>query len=119
MTKMLPATWRSSVDELKDRVMHTFDRWLPGDWRRESRVDMRNWPPAFLDTAGPVIDLEESDDDIVVTAELPGLFQQGDRSIQILCCEKAARLKPDHLHGHGVQFFLSFFSAAQNFHTDL
>ncbi len=73
MTKLLPATWRSSVDELRDRVMHTVGRWLPEDWRRESRVDLRDWPPRFVTGGGPVIDVEETDDAIVVTAELPGL----------------------------------------------
>ena len=73
MTQLLPAHWRSSVDELRDRVMHTFDRWLPEEWRRESRVDLRDWPHRFIASGGPVIDLEETDDDIVVTAELPGL----------------------------------------------
>ena len=70
MTKLLPAHWRSSVDELRDRVMHTFDRWLPEEWRRESRVDLRDRPQQFIASGGPVIDLEETDDDIVVTAEL-------------------------------------------------
>ncbi|HOD50775.1 MAG TPA: Hsp20/alpha crystallin family protein [Candidatus Hydrogenedentes bacterium] len=73
MTKLLPANWRSSVDELRDRVMHTFDRWLPENWRRESPVDLRNRPSSVFAGRGPVIDLEETDDDIVVTAELPGL----------------------------------------------
>lgn len=73
MAKLLPATWRGSVEELRDRVMHTVDRWLPDTWRRESPVDMRNWPPGFISRGGPVIDLEETDDNVIVTAELPGL----------------------------------------------
>ncbi|HOF39072.1 MAG TPA: Hsp20/alpha crystallin family protein [Candidatus Hydrogenedentes bacterium] len=73
MTKLLPVHWRSSVDELRDRVVQTFDRWLPEDWRREPRIDMRDWALQLMARGGPTIDLEETDDEIVVTAELPGL----------------------------------------------
>ncbi len=83
MAKLLPATWRGSVDELRNRFMYTFDRWLPETWRREAdTIDLREWPPRFITTGRPVIDLEETDDDVVVKAELPGL-KKSDFNVEV------------------------------------
>ncbi len=73
MTRRLPTHWRRSVGELRNRMLQTFDRWLPEDWRREPRIDMRDWALQLRTRGGPILDLEESGDEIVVRAELPGL----------------------------------------------
>ena len=73
MTNLVPASWQSSVEELRDRVAGIFDRWLP---RRAEQVPtgiQDSFPQYLFSATTPAINLEETDNEITVTAELPGL----------------------------------------------
>ncbi len=89
MTQLVPASWRRSLKHLRDDIHDTIDRW----WHRhghmannDSSVPVQTvtpqlvegdvWPfkfPSVLSTQLPLIDIEETDDDVRITAELPGL----------------------------------------------
>jgi HSP20 family protein len=91
MAQLLPESWRQALTRLREDIYQTLDRWLP--WRRADEregADMRNgldlwlprwrgqeleefWPSSFVSSGGLRIDMEETDDEIIVLAELPGL----------------------------------------------
>jgi len=68
MSKLLP-TLRNPLDFLRENVSETFDRFLP----RSMRTDERHlWPSAMFE-GGPAIDVTEDEENVHVTAELPGM----------------------------------------------
>ena len=102
MNRLVPTTLRNSVEELRDRVSAVFDRWLH---RRSEqipvRVDEHRWPGFSLGSVIPTISVEETDDDIVVTAEVPGLDKQDfkvelDNTRLILRGEKKSSREENH-----------------------
>lgn len=60
-----------------EAVRQSFEKWLPA---RREEVSMPSeptlWPALFSMTGGPAIDVEEDDDTVRVTAELPGLSEK-------------------------------------------
>jgi HSP20 family protein len=66
MANLVPAL-RSSLDRLKDEIDTTFDRWMPN---RRPEPDAAAIP---FGPGMPVIDMEEDENEIRITAELPGL----------------------------------------------
>ncbi len=74
MAQLIPANWKHSLENLRQEVQRTLDRWLHR--RQEAQVPVRveeTWTPSFVFTGGPSLDMEETDDELIVTAELPGL----------------------------------------------
>ena len=92
MAYMIPESWRQGLTHLRHDLHQAIDRW----WHRHGHtaagdavvpvrrttaelVDHNSWPlnvSSFFSSHLPSIDVEESDDDIVVTAELPGLEKE-------------------------------------------
>ena len=69
--RWLPARWSASVEQLGTDIHKVLDSWWPR-WRgREADEEM--WSPSLVSGGGPRIDLEETDDEVIVLAELPGL----------------------------------------------
>ncbi|MDQ6673962.1 MAG: Hsp20/alpha crystallin family protein [Chloroflexota bacterium] len=67
---ILPVDVRRPLDRLRDRLHSAFERLRPargGDLEREGGAQAR---PVF---SGPALDVEETDDEVLVRAELPGL----------------------------------------------
>jgi len=84
MSNLMPATWRGSVEQLRDNVMGLFDRWLP-QRRREYGPATTQWQwPTALFAGGPNIDVYEDADAVRVTAELPGLDE---KDFEVEVCE--------------------------------
>lgn len=76
MKHLVPSSWRQSVDELRDGVMGLFDRWLApfAGTGRDLTPSLRPWP--LFSTGGPAVDVDETENEVVVTAELPGLSEK-------------------------------------------
>lgn len=90
LTHWIPERWREALAGLRDDINEIAERWLPG--RRHDRSTVSGHVPSrsraeqkmveengFLPlsvASGTAIDLNESDDEIVVTADLPGLNPQ-------------------------------------------
>jgi HSP20 family protein len=64
----LPARQSESIDELHADIDNVLDLWS-SPWRALEEI----WPPAPEIDREPVVDVEETDDQVIVTAELPGL----------------------------------------------
>src|SRR5712692_6333641 len=67
----LPVRWSASVEQLGGDIHNILDSWLPR-WRGRE-VGEEIWPPSLVSGGGPMIDMEETDDEVIVLAELPGL----------------------------------------------
>ena len=70
----LPDRMNGPVEHLRANVHEAVNRWLPA-WRRP-RSDLQNgdgWIESMFEDGGPAIDVEETDDEIIVEAEMPGL----------------------------------------------
>ena len=72
MSKFFPANWLEQMDRLCGDVNRAFERWVPGHPRGESGAE-DSPAPSFWNACSPVVDMEEDESEIRVTAELPGL----------------------------------------------
>jgi len=75
MAQFIPARWKQALENLREEVHHVLDRWLS---RREHASDRNaeSWAPAPIFSAAPGLDLAETDDEVIVTGELPGLGKE-------------------------------------------
>ena len=92
MAHIIPESWRQGLTQLRHDLHETIDRW----WHRHGHmatgdaavpvrrataelIDNNSWPlnvSSFFSSQLPSIDVEETDDDVVVMAELPGLEKE-------------------------------------------
>jgi HSP20 family protein len=75
MAQLIPARWKHALENLREEVHHVFDRWLSRRAYASDR-DEEFWAPARSFSAGPGLELAETDDEVMVTAELPGLDKE-------------------------------------------
>lgn len=76
----LPVQWREAVGQLRDEITSALARWLPRRSSGSNRTE--EWMPSFFFKTGPVIDVEETDDEVIVAAEMPGL-EKDDFSVEV------------------------------------
>jgi len=69
--KWLPVRRSASVEQSGADMHKVLDLWSP--WWRGREGDEERWLPSLVSSGGPVIDMEETDDEVIVQAELPGL----------------------------------------------
>jgi HSP20 family protein len=74
----LPAPWGEPLERVRDELHALLDRWL-ARWRGDEE---EGWMPSVFFSGGPLIDLEETDDEVIVQAELPGLDER-DFSVEV------------------------------------
>jgi len=67
---LMPLTWRSGINDLRDWALQAVDRWLP---ERAGDDDSRAATAFWRNLGGPAVDIEDRADEVVVSAELPGL----------------------------------------------
>lgn len=75
----MPVRWGDPLERARDEMHTMLDRWLV-HWRGED--DETAWTPSVLFSGSPLIDVEETDDEVVVQAELPGLDEK-DFSVEV------------------------------------
>ncbi|MCS6926362.1 MAG: Hsp20/alpha crystallin family protein [Candidatus Binatia bacterium] len=73
-TYQVPIRYSSPVEWIRDDLLTVFDRWL-SPWRWGDVGD-ETWPSTLVFGGGPMVDVEETDDAVVVQAELPGLEKE-------------------------------------------
>ena len=87
MFDVVPDSWRQALGHLRESIHHSLDRWLHHDHAAEetrpgslvrppagelTRHDTSRLPMLFT-LRGPVVDIDETDDELIVSAEMPGL----------------------------------------------
>lgn len=86
-THWIPERWRETLANLRDDIYDIVERWLPrhhdiatrhnGDvpvrYRERMEATETFWSPSRLLASQPSVDLDETADEVVVTADLPGL----------------------------------------------
>ena len=69
--RWLPVRRSTAVEQLGSDLHTGLDLWWPR-WRGQEEDEQR-WLPSLVSSGGPMIDLEEADNEVIVQAELPGL----------------------------------------------
>ena len=96
LSRWIPERWRESLAHLRDEIHDIVERWFPrrpsNGGTRSSNVSTRYgelvtedsfWSPARHSVSMPTVDVDETDDDVVVAADLPG-FDPHDFAISVL-----------------------------------
>lgn len=73
MNSMVPASWRTPMEDLRNKVSGVFDRWLSREPERVPASHDDPWPSFLRTGGGPAIDVTENANEVMVYAELPGL----------------------------------------------
>ena len=90
MTHLIPDSWRQACAHLRDEIHQALDRWWYGHGRETEAPRTlevvsqpgRPWTPATSWSGSPALDVAETDDAIIVTADLPG-FEQRDYTVEL------------------------------------
>jgi HSP20 family protein len=108
LTRWIPANWRTSLAQLRDEIHDIVERWLPrrhngsssGNGHVPRRYDMSVedsplWAPSRFIASSPMLEVSETDDEVVVTAELPG-YEANDFAIEITAERLVLRGEKQH-----------------------
>lgn len=71
----LTTTRNNQVDRIRENLHYALDRWA-GFLTRDRRDDESFWSPTLLMNGAPMVDVEEDDNEVLVTAEMPGLSEE-------------------------------------------
>ncbi len=82
MSDLVPVTWKTGLDDLRDRTMRLFGQWLPSRGLRRDDASSAFLPSFWTGLGGPAVDIEDRENEVVVTAELPGLDSK-DFSVEV------------------------------------
>ena len=74
MSNLLPEKWSEALERVHDKVGNFLNRVVP--WKKQEQSPERitaDTIPAFMQSGGPLLDMQETSDELVVRAEVPGL----------------------------------------------
>jgi HSP20 family protein len=75
MAQIIPARWQHVLENLREEVHHVLDRWLSRRAHASDRTK-ESWAPSLVFSTGPGLNLAETDNEVIMTAELPGLDKE-------------------------------------------
>lgn len=73
MSDLLPVNLKTGLDDLRERTTRLFGQWLPSRALRRDEATGGLLPSFWTGFGGPAVDIEDRNNEVVVTAELPGL----------------------------------------------
>lgn len=82
MSTMLPERWRESLEHIEGKIGGFIEKWWPRRAEQVAESINEELPAAFRNQGGPLLDMEETDKELVVRAELPGLKKE-DFSVEL------------------------------------
>ncbi|AAR35781.1 Hsp20/alpha crystallin family protein [Geobacter sulfurreducens] len=74
MSSLLPEKWGEALERVHDKVGHFLTRVMP--WKKQEHFPERitaDTLPAFMQSGGPLLDMHETADELIIRAEVPGL----------------------------------------------
>jgi HSP20 family protein len=84
MSNLLPEKWSESLERVYDKVGNFLDRVVP--WKKQETSPERisaDTLPALIKPDSPLLDMQETPEELVVTVELPGLTKD-DFSVELV-----------------------------------
>jgi len=84
MSNLLPEKWSEALERVHDKVGNFLNRLAP--WKKQEHVPERitaDTLPAFMQEGGPLLDMHETSDELIIRAEVPGLKKE-DFSVELV-----------------------------------
>jgi len=84
MSNLLPEKWSEALERVHDKVGHYLNRLVP--WKKQEPSPERitaDTLPAFIKFGGPLLDMHETPEELIVRAEVPGL-KKDDFSVELV-----------------------------------
>jgi HSP20 family protein len=84
MSNLLPGKWSEALERVHDKVGHFLNKLNP--WKNEEQSPERitaDTLPAFMQFGGPSLDMNETSDELIIRAEVPGL-KKDDFSVELV-----------------------------------
>ena len=87
MPDLLPAQWKDTLERIKEKAVHFLDKLkLTKQVGTALERITEDQLPAFMQFGGPPLDMHESADELIVTAEVPGLTKD-DLAIELVAAD--------------------------------
>ncbi len=81
---MSPVQWKETLERVQNKAGRILDKFKPENTADNARERIsEDMLPAFMQFGGPPLDMRETDDELIVTAEVPGLKKE-DFSIELV-----------------------------------
>ena len=84
MSNLLPEKWSEALERVHDKVGHFLNNLNP--LKKEVQTPERitaDTLPTFMQFGGPSLDMHETDDELIITTEVPGLKKE-DFSVELV-----------------------------------
>lgn len=84
MPNLLPEKWSEAIERVHEKTGHFLTRLLP--WRKQEHSPERisaDALPVFMQLGGPLLDMHETPDELIIRAEVPGMKKE-DFSVELV-----------------------------------
>ncbi|ACD93918.1 Hsp20/alpha crystallin family protein [Trichlorobacter lovleyi] len=84
MSNLLPERWSEALERVNDKIGHFLTKVAP--WKKQEQSPERittDTLPAFMKLGGPLLDMHETPEELIVRAEVPGL-NKDDFSVELV-----------------------------------
>jgi HSP20 family protein len=84
MSNLLPQKWSEALERVHDKTGNFLNRLVP--WKKQEHIPERisaDTLPAFMQLGGPMLDMHETPDELIIRAEVPGLNKE-DFSVELV-----------------------------------
>jgi HSP20 family protein len=84
MSNLLPEKWNEALERVHEKFGHFLARLVPRKKREHSPEKITaDTLPAFMQLGGPLLDMHETPDELIIRAEVPGLRKE-DFSVELV-----------------------------------
>jgi len=84
MSNLLPEKWSEALERVNDKIGHFLTKVAP--WKKQEQSPERittDALPAFMKLGSPLLDMHETPEELIITAEVPGL-NKDDFSVELV-----------------------------------
>src|SRR5512137_2689303 len=84
MSNLIPEKWREELERVNDKVGQFLAKLVP--WKKQEHLPENitaDTIPDFMQLGGPLLDMNETSDELIIRAEVPGLKRE-DFSVEIV-----------------------------------